>query len=73
MQIYFFQLKKFNSKDFGCPQSRERVYIICNLEKKISFENILFSEKKYLKDVIDNNIKNSDIDKKFYDKLANRL
>merc|ERR1711964_602169 len=61
--------KKLNSKDFGCPQSRERVYIICNLEKEIRFENIQFSEKKYLKDVIDYSFKKTDIEQIFAKKL----
>ena len=66
---YFVTYKKLNSKDFGCPQSRERVYIICNLEKEIRFENIQFSEKKYLKDVIDYSFKKTDIEQIFAKKL----
>ena len=42
---YNIVYKKLNSKDFGVPQSRERVYIIGTLANTdISFDNIkLFS------------------------------
>jgi DNA (cytosine-5)-methyltransferase 1 len=66
---YFVSYGKFNSSDFGCPQSRNRVYIICNLNKKITFTNIKYSKKVYLKNIIDTTITSSDINPIFVDKL----
>ena len=66
---YFVNYKKLNSCDFGCPQSRERVYIICSLGKNIIFDEIKYKDKVYLKDVLDKSVKTSNIDKKFTDKL----
>ena len=37
---YFFNYKIIDSKYYNCPQSRKRVYIICNKKKKYIFKNI---------------------------------
>jgi len=66
---YFVSYIKLNSMDFDCPQSRERVYIICNLDKKISFDKIQYGKKRIMKDVIDHSLKNSDIEHTFADRL----
>ena len=66
---YYVNYKKLNSKDFGLPQDRQRVYIICCLEKKVFFENIKQFSPMKLNEIIDYNDKNSKIDKSFTDKL----
>lgn len=67
---YKVSYKKLNSKDFGCPQSRERVYIVCHLKKLIKLDNIkINSTKTLLKNFIDTTDKKTDIDKKFASKL----
>lgn len=66
---YFVNYKKFNSKDFGCPQSRERVYIICNIKKNILLDDIKYQENIYLKDIIDTSNKSSTINQSFIDTL----
>jgi DNA (cytosine-5)-methyltransferase 1 len=35
---YFVNYKVLNAKDFGVPQNRERIYIVCFLEKNMTFE-----------------------------------
>jgi DNA (cytosine-5)-methyltransferase 1 len=53
---------KLNSKDFNCPQSRERVYIICSINKYIELNNILYNNSNILlKDIIDYDDKNTNI------------
>ena len=66
---YYINYKKLNSKDFGCPQSRERVYIICSLNEKISFDNIKYHNHSYIKDIINYSLKKSNISSTFTDKL----
>lgn len=66
---YFVNYKKLNSCDFGCPQSRERVYILCCKNKNINLNEIETLPKKKLKDVIDSSIFETDIDEKFIKKL----
>ena len=62
--------KKLNSKDFGCPQSRDRVYILCSKTKLPNFNNISYSTTKLLvKDIMDKNDTTSNIDKTFMNKL----
>jgi DNA (cytosine-5)-methyltransferase 1 len=60
---------KLNSKDFGCPQSRDRVYIICSLNKVINFDKLKYRENKYIKDIIDYKLKDSNIDEEFSKKI----
>ena len=65
---YNVSYKKLNSQDFGCAQSRERVYIICKLESRVCIEDKV-CEKKYLRDIIQYTDMNSDIDTNFTSKL----
>lgn len=68
---YNVYYKKLNSKDFGCPQSRERVYIVCTLDKMLDFDKLrIHSQEKRLHDVIDYNDKNTNIDEDFVRKLS---
>jgi DNA (cytosine-5)-methyltransferase 1 len=67
---YYVNYKKLNSSDFGCPQSRERVYIICNLEKNIPLDNIEYNKHKvFIKDVIDYDDTETDIEPLFAKKI----
>lgn len=67
---YKVSYKKLNSSEFGCPQSRERVYIVCHKQSKIILDNIKTKPKKLLlKNVIDNSDKRTDIDNNFAKKL----
>lgn len=62
---YNVAYKKLNSCNFGVPQSRERVYIICSLQNKLSFDQIKFQPQTTLLNVIDDNSKYTDIDLSF--------
>ena len=67
---YFVNYKKLNSKDFGLPQDRQRVYIVCCLDKKICFDNCVPQLPRLkIQDIIDYTDRNSKIDKSFTDKL----
>jgi DNA (cytosine-5)-methyltransferase 1 len=67
---YFVSYKKLNSSNFGVPQSRERVFIVCSLEKHIDMENIKYVEPlNILNSIIDSNAKYSDIDLNFANKI----
>jgi DNA (cytosine-5)-methyltransferase 1 len=66
---YFVSYKKINSADFGVPQSRERVFIVCSLEK-IDMENIKHVDPiKSLSTIIDVNAKYTDVDANFANKI----
>ena len=67
---YYVSYKKLNSKDFGLAQSRDRVYIICCLNKSINLDNIEYiTDKKLLRDIIDKNDKEINIDNDFTKKI----
>ncbi|MDC0230382.1 DNA (cytosine-5-)-methyltransferase [Aureispira] len=66
---YSISYRRLNSLDFGIPQSRNRVYIVGTLGKKIDLGEIKYSSIKTLKDVIEKSKKYTDIDKNFADKL----
>lgn len=66
---YRVQYKKLNSYNFGCAQSRERVYIVCCLEKYINLELLKSQPLVYLNSVIDNSDESSNIDTIFSEKL----
>lgn len=67
---YYVSYKKLNSKDFGLAQSRDRVYIICCLNKSINLDNIEYiTDKKLLRDIIDKNDKENNIDNDFSKKI----
>ena len=67
---YNVEYTMLNSKNYGIPQSRERVYIICTLNKKIDISplNDLVSSPQ-LKNFLDYTDTTSDLDKLFVDKL----
>jgi DNA (cytosine-5)-methyltransferase 1 len=66
---YIVNYGKLNSRDFGCPQSRERVYIVCSLEKEISFDNIKTKPKATLNNILEHSVKKTDIKTTFSEKL----
>ena len=45
---YNVTYKKLNSCNFGCPQSRERVYIVCTKDSTFNFEDIKYKPKLHL-------------------------
>ena len=66
---YNVSYKKLNSKNFGIPQNRERLFIICNKTKKINLENIELKPNAILTDIIDTTAKYTDIDEEFAKKI----
>lgn len=66
---YHVTYKKLNAVDFGVPQSRERVYIICSLVKEISFDPIQTLPAKKLADILETTENYTDIDLSLKDKL----
>lgn len=69
---YYVSFKKLNSKNFGCGQNRERVYIVCSMKKQINLDKIVYkSEHIKLKDILDNTSTISDVESVFSQKLLN--
>lgn len=67
---YFVSYKKLNATDFGIPQNRERVFIVCSLEKQIDLDKIEYvSSDNTLNSIIDYTAKYTDIETGF----ANRI
>lgn len=66
---YFVNYKKLNSNNFGCPQSRERVYIICTKDKVFDFKKIKYKEKVNLESIIDYSNITSNLDPRFSKKI----
>jgi DNA (cytosine-5)-methyltransferase 1 len=66
---YFVNYKKLNSNNFGCPQSRERVYIVCTKDKVFDFEKIKYKEKVNLESIIDYSNITSNLDPRFSKKI----
>lgn len=66
---YIVSYKKLNSSNFGCPQSRERVYIVCTVNNTFDFENIKYKPKITLDSIIDYSNKESKINPIFCKKL----
>lgn len=67
---YHVSYKKLNSQNFGCAQSRERVYIICKSESQVCIEDKVY-EKKSLRQVIQYDDTKSDLDDTFTKQLLN--
>ena len=65
---YNVSYKKLNSCDFGCPQSRERVYIVCSKDV-VDLDNIAYEPRKPLSSVLDTTVTSSTIDPVFVRKL----
>lgn len=66
---YNVAYQKLNSADFGLAQSRERVYIVCSLNKMIDFKQIQLQPKRILRDIIDTTDKSTDIKAGFANKI----
>lgn len=67
---YFVSYKKLNSTNFGIPQNRERVFIVCSLEKSIDIDKIEYiNPNNKLNSIIDNTAKYSDIEINFANKI----
>jgi DNA (cytosine-5)-methyltransferase 1 len=66
---YHVNYKKLNSSQFGVPQSRERVYIVCSLNSEIDLNSLENKTKTVLKDIIDLNDKRTNIDETFAKKI----
>jgi DNA (cytosine-5)-methyltransferase 1 len=69
---YFVSYKKLNATDFGVPQNRERVFIVCCLEQVIDLDKIEYiNQDTKLNNIIDYHAKYTDIEKNFADKILN--
>ena len=66
---YNVKYTKLNSCEFGCAQSRERVYIICTLKKDVNLKLITYKPTRCLNSVIDHSEETSNIDSQFCEKL----
>jgi len=67
---YFVAYKKLNALDFGVPQSRERVFIVCSLVELVDLDKInLIRPLAKLSSIIDTNAKYTDIEPVFADKI----
>jgi len=67
---YFVSYKKLNATDFGVPQNRERVFIICSLEKQVDLNKIEYiNPENTLNSIIDYKAKYSDIESNFANKI----
>ena len=67
---YFVSYKKLNAADFGVPQNRERVFIVCSLEKTVDLEQIKYVNPENTLDMIlDKTAKYSDIEPVFAKKI----
>mgnify|MGYP006088177813 CR=1 FL=1 len=67
---YFVSYKKLNATDFGVPQNRERVFIVCSLEKHVDLDKIEHvNPENTLNSIIDYNAKYSDIESNFANKI----
>lgn len=69
---YHVSAKELNSKQFGVPQSRKRVFIVGSLNHGIDLDNITEKPPRYLRDIIEFDQKYTDIDETFTEKLRNR-
>ena len=66
---YIVNYKKLNSSDFGCAQSRERVYIVCTKDNIFNFEDIKYKPKVNLNSIIDYANKDTKINSAFCKKI----
>ena len=67
---YFVSFKKLNATDFGVPQNRERVFIVCSLEKHVDLDKIEYvNSENTLNSIIDYTAKYSDIESTFANKI----
>ena len=67
---YYVSYKKLNATDFGVPQNRERVFIVCSLEKQIDLDKIEYVNRdNTLNSIIDHSAKYTDIELGFANKI----
>lgn len=67
---YFVSYKKLNATDFGVPQNRERVFIVCSLKKQVDLDKIEYvNPENTLNSIIDYTAKYSDIESNFANKI----
>ena len=67
---YFVSYRKLNATDFGVPQNRERVFIVCSLEKYIDLDKIEYvNPDNTLNSIIDYTAKYTDIQTNFANKI----
>lgn len=67
---YFVNYKKLNSTNFGVPQNRERVFIVCSLEKMVDLDRIEYTNPhNTLTTIIDYSAKYTDIEPEFANKI----
>ena len=66
---YNVNYKKLNSSNFGCPQSRERVYIVCTKDTTFNFDDVKYKSKVNLNSIIDYANKNTTINSTFSKKI----
>ena len=66
---YNVNYKKLNSSNFGCAQSRERVYIVCTKDKTFNFDDIKYKPKVNLNSIIDYTNKETTINPIFSKKI----
>jgi DNA (cytosine-5)-methyltransferase 1 len=67
---YYVSYKKLNATDFGVPQNRERVFIVCSLEKQIDLDKIEHvNPDNTLYSIIDHSAKYTDIETGFANKI----
>lgn len=67
---YFVSFKKLNATDFGVPQNRERVFIVCSLDKYIDLDKIEYIyQNNTLNNIIDYTAKYTDIETNFANKI----
>jgi DNA (cytosine-5)-methyltransferase 1 len=66
---YFVSYKKLNAIDFGVPQHRERVFIVCSLDKQIDLDKIEYCNQDTLHSIIDYDAKYTDVETGFANKI----
>lgn len=68
---YNVKYEKLNSKDFKCPQSRERVYIMCTLQNEIDLTKIKNCKKetRVINEIIDISYTKTNVNYKFTKKI----
>ena len=67
---YFVSYKKLNASNFGVPQHRERVFIVCSLDSKINLDKIKYHHQdNKLNGIIDYTAKYTDIETRFATKI----
>jgi DNA (cytosine-5)-methyltransferase 1 len=69
---YFVSYKKLNATDFGVPQNRERVFIVCSLEAPTDLDTIQYvNPENTLHSIIDYTANYTDIESSFATKILN--